>query len=84
MTIVDGRLRYQSGILSRTTRTLELGRIQDVRADQKLGQRILGIGDITVETAGEAGRLEIEDVDSPQSVAERILDAARAHVRPAG
>ena len=44
----------------------------------------MGIGDITVETAGESGRLEIEDVDAPQTVAERILDAARSNVRPAG
>jgi uncharacterized membrane protein YdbT with pleckstrin-like domain len=82
LTVVEGRLRLQSGILSRTIRTLELSRIQDVRADQRLGQRLLRIGDITIETASESGRLVVESVDSPQQVSERILDAARGLARP--
>ena len=83
LTVADGRLRFQSGILNRTIRTLELSRIQDVRADQRLSQRLMGIGDITIETAGEAGSLALKDVDSPQRVAERILDMARSDNRPA-
>jgi uncharacterized membrane protein YdbT with pleckstrin-like domain len=82
LTVADGRLRYQSGIFSRTIRTLELNRIQDVRADQTFGRRILGVGDITIETASESGRLVVEAIDAPQRAAERILDAARATTRP--
>ena len=46
ITVADGRLRYQSGIASKTTRTLELGRIQDVTVTQSLGDRMLGLGTI--------------------------------------
>lgn len=83
LTVSEGRLRFQSGILNRTTRTLELSRIQDVRCDQRFGQRLLGIGDITIETAGETGRLVVQDIDSPQKVAEHILDIARPTSLPA-
>ncbi|MCW5980748.1 MAG: PH domain-containing protein [Bryobacteraceae bacterium] len=83
LTVADGRLRYQSGILNRTIRTLELSRIQDVRCDQTITERLLGIGDITIETAGEFGRLHVEDIDAPQRVAEQILDLSRGGAKPA-
>lgn len=80
ITVADGRLRYQSGIASKTTRTLELARIQDVTVRQSLGERMLGIGSITIVTASETGSLSMEQIDSPQRVAEQILDLAR-HAR---
>lgn len=77
MTLQGGKLRYETGMLSRFTRTMELARIQDVRVDQTLLQRLIGIGTITVETAGETGRLSMQNVDRPQSVAEFILDSRK-------
>jgi uncharacterized membrane protein YdbT with pleckstrin-like domain len=77
ITVADGRLRYQSGIASKTTRTLELSRIQDVTVHQSLGDRMLGLGSITIVTASETGSLSMEQIDSPQRIAEQILDLAR-------
>ena len=51
LTVGGGKLRYQSGVLSRSTRTMEIKKVQDVRVDQTLGQRMLGMGDISIETA---------------------------------
>ncbi|MBK7928544.1 MAG: PH domain-containing protein [Bryobacterales bacterium] len=78
ITVADGRLRYQSGIASKTTRTLELGRIQDVTVKQSMSDRMLGLGAITVVTASETGSITMEQIDQPQRVAEQILDTARA------
>jgi uncharacterized membrane protein YdbT with pleckstrin-like domain len=75
LTITGGKLRYETGMLSRSTRTMELGRIQDVRVDQTLLQRMLGLGSITVETAGETGRLSMSNIDRPQAVADFILES---------
>ncbi|MGH9673685.1 MAG: PH domain-containing protein [Bryobacteraceae bacterium] len=76
LSLDGGRLRYETGMLSKSTRTLEVGKVQDVRVDQSFAQRIVGVGTLTLETAGETGRLSMDDIDSPQRVAERILDAA--------
>ncbi|MGB9485877.1 MAG: PH domain-containing protein, partial [Terriglobia bacterium] len=57
MTILDDRLRYETGLLSRTTRTILISRVQDVTVHQRVGQRIFGVGDLSIETAGEASRL---------------------------
>ncbi len=53
MTITGDKVRYEVGWLSRTTRTLQLSKIQDVRVDQSLGQRLLGVGDIAIEPRGK-------------------------------
>ena len=77
LSVSEGRLRYQSGVLSRTVRNMELSRLQDVRVDQTLWQRILNIGSISLETAGETSGLTMGSVDSPQRRADAILEAAR-------
>ena len=77
MTIEGDRLKYESGMLSKTSRAIQLSRVQDVRVDRTLWQRLLGIGDLSLETAGETSRLTIRDIDRPQEVADRILEAAR-------
>jgi membrane protein YdbS with pleckstrin-like domain len=75
VTLAGGELRYESGVLSKTTRTIPVSKVQDVRAEQTFTQRLFGIGDVMVETAGETGALEIANIDNPQRVVEAILDA---------
>ena len=84
LTILDDRLRYESGLFSKTTRSLELAKVQDVRVDQTLGQRLLSIGDLSVETAGGTSRLVMLSIDRPQEAADRILGLSRARNPGAG
>src|SRR5208283_1868283 len=72
MTILDDRLRYETGLLSRTTRNILISRVQDVTVHQRIGQRIFGVGDVSVETAGEASRETIYNIDKPQQIADHI------------
>jgi len=81
--IFGDRLRFESGFLSKTTRTMELAKVQDVRVDQTLGQRMVGIGDLSFETAGETSRIIMKSIDRPQQAADHILELARAQrIRP--
>lgn len=75
VTLAGDKLRYESGVISKSTRIIPVSKIQDVRAHQTLSQRLIGVGDVAVETAGEAGGLAIADIDDPQAVVETILDA---------
>jgi len=72
------RLRYEAGLFSKTSRIMELSKVQDVRFDQTFGQRIIGTGDLSVETAGETSRIEMDSIDRPREVAEHILELSRA------
>lgn len=71
------RLRSESGVFSRSSRNLVLARIQDVGVTQSFRDRIFGVGDVWIETAGVSSRVVLEGIDSPRAVADRILDASR-------
>jgi MYXO-CTERM domain-containing protein len=75
---VDGdRLRYESGLFSKTSRIMELAKVQDVRFDQTVGQRMFNTGDLSLETAGESSRIVMPSIDRPKEVAEHILELSR-------
>jgi uncharacterized membrane protein YdbT with pleckstrin-like domain len=76
-TILDYQLKYETGLLSRTTRTIMLPRVQDVTVHQRLGQRMFGVGDLSIETAGEASRLTIFQIDRPQDIADLINERSQ-------
>ena len=40
-------------------------------------ERLLSLGTISIETAGETGRLTMAGIEDPQEVADYILEAAR-------
>lgn len=75
--ILGDRLRYESGFLSKSTRTVELVKVQDVRVDQTFGQRMVNIGDLSLETAGQGSGIVVRSIDSPQQAADHILTLAR-------
>lgn len=78
--VISGdRLRYETGITSKSTRTIQLTKVQDVRVDQRMMQRLFNIGDISIETAGETSRLTIPNVDDAQTLADDILNRAQHH-----
>ncbi len=75
-TITGDRLRYESGIAGRSTRNIQLSRIQDVRVDQRVMQRLFSVGNLSIETAGESSRLTLWNVDQPQELADEIMNRA--------
>jgi len=74
LTITGDKLRYEVGLFSKSTRLIQLPKVQDVRVIQSMGQRMLGVGDIALETAGEYSRLTVENLDRPQQLAEQLTD----------
>jgi membrane protein YdbS with pleckstrin-like domain len=78
ITISSERLHYETGLLSKATRTVELAKVQDVRVNQTMMQRIFNIGDASLETAGSSSHIVMHSIDRPQEVANHILDMARA------
>jgi uncharacterized membrane protein YdbT with pleckstrin-like domain len=81
-TIAGDRLRYETGMGSKSTRTIQLSKLQDVRVDQRLTQRLFHVGDLSLETSGETSRLTIPNVDNPQAMADEILNRGQAGASP--
>lgn len=78
-------IRIDSGILSRTHRSIPFDRIQDVDISRGPLARLLGIARVKFETGGSAGAGEDEGVlhAVPLERAEELRALVRAH-RPAG
>lgn len=81
VTIDEDHLTLEEGILSRTRRTVDLGKVQDVTATQSIWERLLGTGDLTVETAGERSSIFVENINQPRKVADLILERSRQLAR---
>ncbi|MDX1980879.1 MAG: PH domain-containing protein [Bryobacteraceae bacterium] len=76
--VVGDRLKLEEGMASKTSRSVPLAKVQDITVSQSAGQRLLGVGDISIVTAGDTGRLTVNDVSAPRAVAEKILDRVAA------
>jgi uncharacterized membrane protein YdbT with pleckstrin-like domain len=83
LTISGEKLRYETGLASKSTRIIQLPKVQDVRVIQSISQRIFNVGDVSIETAGENSRLIVENLDAPRELAEQLTDAA-AHSASSG
>jgi uncharacterized membrane protein YdbT with pleckstrin-like domain len=77
MSFFDDHVTIESGFLSRTRRTFDTAKIQDVTVKQTLGQRILGTGDLILESAGEHGSIYIPNLDRPRAIADAILNSSK-------
>lgn len=77
-TVTGDRLRYEIGAASKTTRNIQLSRVQDIRVDQGVLQRVLNIGNISIETSGETSRLTIPNVDSPQKICDDLMHRSQS------
>jgi uncharacterized membrane protein YdbT with pleckstrin-like domain len=62
------RLRLREGILSRTGRDFPLIRISDVSFSHGLIDRLLGCGNLIVESAGEHGQLVLKQIPQVERV----------------
>ncbi|MBE0657867.1 MAG: PH domain-containing protein [Bryobacteraceae bacterium] len=73
---VSGRiLSYHQGFIATSTERIDLSKVQNVKVERTLVDRIWGVGTLVIETASESGRLVMQYVDSPTKVADKIVAA---------
>jgi membrane protein YdbS with pleckstrin-like domain len=79
--ITDRRLVMRSGVLGRHGHDMPVSRLTNVTFSTGLVDRILGCGDLVVESAGIGGQVVLDDVPRVEQVQRtlyRLSDAARA------
>ena len=90
-TITTKRLNIRRGILSKTESSTNVDRIQNITVKQSPVDRIMKVGSIDFDTAGDdaSDRFSFIGVNSPQDLRERIMHArdaekAGTHARTTG
>jgi len=76
--LTTDRLIYRKGILSRQGKEIPLERLNDVSYSQSIFQRILGAGDLLVESGGERGQSQFGHFADPQGIQNEIHRAIEA------
>lgn len=70
--LTTDRVIYRSGVVSKHGQNIPLERITNVAFSQTVLERLLRVGDLRIESAGEGGRQAFSDVLNPSMVENRI------------
>ena len=77
--VTTDRLIYRNGVLSKSGIEIPLERVNNVLFSQRLFERMLGAGDLVIESAGESGRQAFSDVRKPSAVQNEIYRQIEAN-----
>ena len=85
--LTNERVITRSGVIAKHSKEIPLETINDVTFGQRIIERMLGAGDLIVESAGESGQNRFTDIRRPEAVQLEIYRAAEARKgigRPGG
>lgn len=71
--LTNQKIEFSYGILSKIRRNIPLNKVQDVTVTRSLGERMLGIGDILIDSAAATGKIPLRNVADPERYADAIL-----------
>jgi uncharacterized membrane protein YdbT with pleckstrin-like domain len=77
--VTSDRLIYRHGVLAKHGIEIPLERVNNVLFSQSLYERIIGAGDLVIESAGESGRQAFSDVRKPSAVQNEIYRQIEAN-----
>lgn len=72
-TLTTTRMEFSYGILSKVRRSIPLSKIQDVTVTRTALERLVGIGDIVIDSAAESGKIPLRHIADPEKYANLIL-----------
>ncbi|MGH9002101.1 MAG: PH domain-containing protein [Acidimicrobiia bacterium] len=81
--VTSDRIVFRTGVLAKHGRDIPLERVNDITSNQTFFERIIGAGDLLIESAGERGQQTFADIPHPDHVQQEIYrqmegNAARA------
>lgn len=85
--LTNERVITRSGVIAKHSKEIPLETINDVTFNQRIIERMVGAGDLVIESAGESGQNRFTDIRRPEGVQLEIYRAAEARKgigRPGG
>ena len=85
--VTSERLVFRSGILAKQSRDIPLEKVNDIASNQTFFERLLGAGDLLIESAGERGLQTFSDIPRPNAVQQEIyrqIEANQSHAMGGG
>jgi uncharacterized membrane protein YdbT with pleckstrin-like domain len=79
--VTDDRVIFRTGLLSKHGVEIPLDRINNINFNQRIFERLIGAGDLDIESAGREGQSHFEDVRHPDGVQQEIYRQMEANAR---
>jgi uncharacterized membrane protein YdbT with pleckstrin-like domain len=79
--VTTDRLIDRSGLFAKRSMEIPLEKISDVRFSQGVLERVIGAGDLTIESPGEFGQETFSNVRRPEEVQKLIYQMGEANQR---
>ncbi len=79
--VTTDRLVFREGVLGKRGKEIPLERVNDITSNQTVFERIIGAGDLMIESAGERGQQLFDHIAHPervQNIIHREIEAAQA------
>lgn len=79
--VTNQRVIYRTGVLSRHGSEIPLDRITNINFQQRIFERMIGAGNIEIQSAGEQGNSSFDFVRHPDGVQQEIYRMMEAHAK---
>ncbi len=66
--ITSDRVIFREGVIAKRGIEIPLGRVNNINFNQTIFERIIGAGDLLIESGGEDGQQRFTDISRPQAV----------------
>lgn len=73
-TLTTVKIEIRSGIFSKTSRNIPLRHVQDVTVSETFKERLIGIGDVVIDSAAVEGKILMSNIKDPRKYADLILN----------
>ena len=77
--VTSDRLIHRQGLVARRSMEIPLEALNDVRFSQSVLERIVGAGDLVIESAGERGQNVFSNIRQPEFVQKTIYEMGEAN-----
>jgi len=79
--VTSKRVIYRTGVLGKHGVEIPLDRISNINFNQSIWERIIGAGDLEIESAGRDGQTKFDDVWHPDAVQHELYEQMEEHAR---
>ena len=79
--VTSKRVIFRTGVLGKHGVEIPLDRISNINFNQSMWERLIGAGDLEIESAGRDGQTKFNDVWHPDAVQHELYDQMEEHAR---
>jgi uncharacterized membrane protein YdbT with pleckstrin-like domain len=79
--VTNSRVVFRTGVLSKHGVEIPMDRVANINFNQSIWERVIGAGDLEIESAGRDGQSKFDDVWHPDAVQQEIYRQMELHAQ---